>query len=63
MLSGVEHEKIYNIGTRAIIRAASRENLYFGFPTRSYTNRAVQPQELARGLGRRGIDVAKKQRR
>ena len=41
-------KKINNLGARAIIRAASRENLYSGFPTRSDTNRAVQLQELAR---------------
>ena len=33
-----------------IIRAASRENLFSGFPTRSATNRGVQPQKMARGL-------------
>ena len=33
-----------------IIRAWSSENLSWGFPTRSHTNRAVQPQKMARGL-------------
>ena len=28
----------------------SRENLFSGFPTRFDTNRAVQPQKVARGL-------------
>ena len=32
------------------IRAASRENQSSGFPTRSDTNWAVQPQKMARGL-------------
>ena len=32
------------------IRAASRQNLSSWIPTRSDTNRAVQPQKLARGL-------------
>ena len=27
-----------------------RENRYSGFPTRSDTNQAVQPQKMARGL-------------
>ena len=30
--------------------AATRENLSLGFPTRSDTNGAVQPQKIARGL-------------
>ena len=30
--------------------AASQENRSSGFPTRSDTNRAVQPQKMARGL-------------
>ena len=33
-----------------ILRVASRENLPSGFPTRSDTNHAVQPQKMARGL-------------
>ena len=32
------------------ICAASRENMSSGFPTKSDTNRAAQPQEMARGL-------------
>ena len=33
-----------------IMRALSRENLSLGFPTRSNTNPAVQPQKMGRGL-------------
>ena len=33
----------------------SMRNLSLGFPTRSDTNQAVQPQKMARGLRRRGI--------
>ena len=33
-----------------IICAASYENLSSGFPTRSYTKRAVQPQKIAKGV-------------
>ena len=35
---------------RDIIRAATRENLSSGFLTSSETNRAVQPQKMARNL-------------
>ena len=30
--------------------AASRESLSFGFPTRSHTNRVVEPQKMVRDL-------------
>ena len=33
-----------------MIRASLRENRSSGFPTGSDTNRAVQPQKIARGL-------------
>ena len=33
-----------------ILGAASQENLSSRFPTRSNTNRAVQPQKMARGM-------------
>ena len=33
-----------------IVWAATSENRSLGFPTRSYTYRAVQPQKMARGL-------------
>ena len=32
------------------IRAVSRENLSSGFPTRSDTNRAIQPQKMVEDL-------------
>ena len=37
--------------------AVSRENLSSRFPTRSDTNRAVQPQNMARGLPFRICEV------
>ena len=37
-------------GSTTLKGAASRENLSYGFPTRSYTNQAVQTQKMARGL-------------
>ena len=33
-----------------ILDLCSRQNLYSGFPTRSDTNRAVQPQKMTRDL-------------
>ena len=33
-----------------LIRAATSENRSSGFPTRSHTNQAAQPQKMARGL-------------
>ena len=39
------------------IQAASHENLSSGFPIRSDTNRAVQPQMMARGLKVRIYEV------
>ena len=41
------------------MRAVSRENIFTGFPTRSDTNRAVQPQKMASELGRRRIILSK----
>ena len=38
-----------------VIRAASSENLSSIFPTRSNTNRVVQPQKMARGLAFRDL--------
>ena len=35
---------------QVLIRVESQENLSSGFTTRSYTNRAVQPQKMARGM-------------
>ena len=39
----------FMVVTSYYIQAASRENRSLGFPTR-YTDRAVQPREMARGL-------------
>ena len=39
----------------SLITNEPRENLSLGFPTMSDTNRAVQPEMLARGLKSRGI--------
>ena len=36
-------------GGRSIVDLCHRENLSFGFPTRSDINWAVQPQKMARG--------------
>ena len=42
--------RTYHVVRFAAARVSSRENLSSEFPHRSATNRAVQPQKMARGL-------------
>ena len=47
-------------GSTTLKGAASRENRSSWFPTRSYTNRAVQTQKMARGLKLHSKEVEEK---
>ena len=45
------YDSLFAVEVLAVYKMShAQENLSLGFLTRSYTNRVVQPQKLARGL-------------